>query len=119
VARAPRWEVVSRVEGTEDAEPSPFVVPAGARLVLSTVDTSPLGLFGGSVQVELDGETDGEGEGEGKGKGRRKGDEQRTTGVEAGESLVLADVSGDERTIQVEVDVDGSAHWALAVEVPR
>jgi hypothetical protein len=115
VARAPRWEAVSRVEGTEDAEPAPFVVPAGARLVLSTVDTSPLGLFGGSVQVALDGEADGKG----KGKGRRKADEGRTTEVDAGEAIVLADVSDGERTIQVEVDVDGSAHWALAVEVPR
>ena len=34
VARAPRWEIVSRVEGTEDAEPVPFAIPPGARLVL-------------------------------------------------------------------------------------
>ena len=101
VARAPRWEAVSRVEGTEDAEPAPFVVPAGARLVLSTVDTSPLGFFGGRVEVEVDGDEDGK------------------TEVEAGETIVVADVSDGERTIQVEVDVDGSAHWALAVEVPR
>ena len=50
-ARAPRWEAVTRVEGTEDGEPPAFVVPAGGRLVLSTVDTSPLGLWGGSVGV--------------------------------------------------------------------
>ena len=32
VARAPRWEALTRVEGTEDADPEPFVVPAGALL---------------------------------------------------------------------------------------
>ena len=51
VARAPRWTAVERVEGTEDAEPQSFTVPAGARLALTTVDTSPLGLFGGEVDV--------------------------------------------------------------------
>lgn len=101
VARAPRWEATSRVEGTEDAEPAPFVVPAGARLVLTTVDTSPLGLWGGRVGVRLSG--DGEGE----------------TDVDAGDTVVLADVSDGERTVQVSVDVDGSAHWTLAVELPR
>ena len=60
VARAPHWEAVSNVEGTEDAEPEPFTVPAGARLVLRTVDTSPLGLFGGSVRVEVSGDSEGE-----------------------------------------------------------
>jgi serine/threonine-protein kinase len=101
VARAPRWEVVSRIEGTEDAEPDSIVVPAGARLVLTTVDTSPLGLFGGSVAVDLSGDGDGEAE------------------VDAGEAIVLVDPSGVERTVEVGVDVDGSAHWTLAVEVPR
>ena len=101
VARAPRWEAVTRVEGTEDAEPPAFVVPAGGRLVLSTVDTSPLGLWGGSVGVRLSG--DGEGE----------------TEIDAGETIVLADASDGERTIEVDIDVDGSAHWALSVQVPR
>jgi serine/threonine-protein kinase len=101
VARAPRWEILSRVEGTEDAEPAPFVVPRGARLVLTTVDTSPLGLWGGKVRVRVAGDSSGEAE------------------VDAGEWIVLADPSGGARTIEVEVDVHGSAHWTLAVEVPR
>jgi beta-lactam-binding protein with PASTA domain len=101
VARAPHWEAVSNVEGTEDAEPEPFTVPAGARLVLRTVDTSPLGLFGGSVRVEVSGDSEGE------------------TEIDAGDSIVLADASDAARTITAAVDVDGSAHWTLAVEVPR
>jgi len=101
VARAPRWEIATRVEGTEDAEPAPFVIPPGARLVLTTVDTSPLGLWGGKVKVRVSGDSSGEAE------------------VDAGEWIVLADPSGDERTIEVEIDVDGSAHWTIAVEVPR
>jgi hypothetical protein len=92
---------LSRVEGTEDAEPEPFSVPAGARLVLRTVDTSPLGLWGGSVKVEASGDSEGE------------------TEVDAGDSIVLADASDEERRIAVAVDVDGSAHWTLAVEVAR
>ena len=76
VARAPRWEIVSRVEGTEDAEPAPFVIPPGARLVLTTVDTSPLGLWGGKVKVRVSGDSSGEAE------------------VDAGEWIVLADPSG-------------------------
>ena len=101
VARAPRWEAITRVEGTEDADPEAFVVPAGARLVLSTVDSSPLGLWGGDVKVELHGDSEGEAE------------------LDAGETVVLADASDGERTIGVEIDVDGSVHWALTVEAPR
>jgi hypothetical protein len=41
------------------------------------------------------------------------------TQVRAGETLVLADVAAKERTIDVGIDVHGSAHWALAVEEPR
>jgi len=100
-ARAPHWEAVSHVEGTEDAEPQPFAVPAGARLVLRTVDTSPLGLFGGSVRVQVSGDSEAE------------------TEIDAGDSIVLADPSEAARSITVGVDVDGSAHWTLAVEVPR
>jgi beta-lactam-binding protein with PASTA domain len=101
VARDPRWESITRVEGTEDADPEPFVVPAGARLVLSTVDSSPLGLWGGRVKVELDGDSEGE------------------TELDAGETAVLADASDGERTIGIGIDVDGSVHWALTVEVAR
>jgi serine/threonine-protein kinase len=101
VARAPRWVPVERVEGTEDAEPQSFTVPAGARLVLTTVDTSPLGLFGGEVGVHMSEDSEDE------------------TQVRAGESLVLADVASEERTIEVGLDVHGSVHWALAVEQPR
>jgi beta-lactam-binding protein with PASTA domain len=101
VAREPRWEAVSRVEGTEDAQPAPFAVPAGARLVLTTVDTSPLGLWGGRAKVELSGDAEGEAE------------------IGAGETLVLADASDGDRTIGVSVDVDGSVHWTLAVEAQR
>ena len=101
VSRAPRWEAITRVEGTEDADPEPFVVPSGARLVLSTVDSSPLGLFGGRVKVDLDGDSEGE------------------TEINAGETVVLADASDGERTIGVEIDADGSVHWALTVEAAR
>jgi len=101
VARKPRWEPVSRLEGTEDAASRPIEVPAGARLVLSTTDTSPLGLWGGTVAVELSGDTQG------------------STEIDAGQSIVLADTSDGDRTIGVTVDVHGSAHWTLAVEVPR
>ena len=101
VTRAPHWTAVERVEGTEDAEPQSFTVPAGARLVLTTVDTSPLGLFGGEVDVRMSGDSEGD------------------TQVSAGETLVLADVAAKERTIDVALDVHGSAHWALAVEEPR
>ena len=101
VAREPRWEPVTRLEGTEDASPTPIEVPAGARLALSTTDTSPLGLWGGRVAVELSGDSEG------------------STEIDAGESMVLADASDGDRTIAVAVDVHGSAHWTLSVEVPR
>jgi beta-lactam-binding protein with PASTA domain len=103
VARSPRWEAISTVEGTEDTEPEPLVVPAGARLVLTTVDTSPLGLWGGRVKVKVDHGQAGKGEAE----------------VGSGEAIVIADVSDVERTIDVELDVDGPVHWTLAVEVQR
>ena len=101
VARAPRWEPITRLEGTEDASPHPIDVPAGARLVLSTTDTSPLGLWGGRVAVALSGDSEG------------------STEIDAGQTMVLADASDGDRTIAVAVDVHGSAHWTLAVEVPR
>jgi beta-lactam-binding protein with PASTA domain len=101
VARAPRWTPVQAVEGTEDAEPSAFSVPAGARLVLTTVDTSPLGLFGGEVEVRM-----------------ADGDEGETV-VSAGERVVLAAPATQPRTIEVELDVHGPVHWALTVEEPR
>jgi eukaryotic-like serine/threonine-protein kinase len=101
VARAPHWEAVTRLEGTEDAPPQHVQVPAGARLVLSTTDTSPLGLWGGTVAVGLSGDADG------------------STEIDAGRSIVLADASDGDRTIAVALDVHGSAHWTLAVEVPR
>jgi beta-lactam-binding protein with PASTA domain/predicted Ser/Thr protein kinase len=101
VAREPRWEPITRLEGTEDASPQPIDVPAGARLVLETADTSPLGLWGGKVAVALSGDTEG------------------STEIDAGQSIVLADASDGDRTIAVAVDVHGSAHWTLAVEAPR
>jgi eukaryotic-like serine/threonine-protein kinase len=101
VARAPRWTAIQSVEGTEDAAPQSFAVPAGARLVLRTVDTSPLGLFGGEVGVSVTGDSEGDAQ------------------VRAGETLVLADVASSERTLDVALDVHGSVHWMLAVEEPR
>ncbi len=101
VARAPRWTPVDRVEGTEDARTEPLTVPAGDQLVLTTVDTSPLGLFGGAVDVGL------------------SGDVADVSRVDAGESVVLTGAAGGPRTIQVALDVHGSVHWALAVEEPR
>jgi len=101
VARAPRWEPITRLEGTEDASSQAVEVPSGARLVLLTTDTSPLGLWGGTVAVELSGGAEG------------------ATEIDAGESTVLADPSDGDRTIAAAVDVHGSAHWTLSVEVPR
>lgn len=101
VAREPRWEAITRLEGTEDAAPRSLAVPAGDRLVLETTDTSPLGLWGGKVAVELSGSSSG------------------ATEVDAGQSIVLADASDGDRTIAVAVNVHGSAHWTLAVEAPR
>jgi serine/threonine-protein kinase len=101
VARAPRWTPVDRVGGPEDARTAPLVVPPGDRLVLTTVDTSPLGLFGGHLDVALGGDVEG------------------VSRVDAGESLVLADAASKERTIEATLDVHGSVHWALAVEEPR
>ena len=74
VARAPHWEAVSRVEGTEDAEAQPFDVPAGARLVLSTVRTRPRSASGAAPsRCELSGDTEG------------------STEIDAGQAIVLAD----------------------------
>jgi serine/threonine-protein kinase len=101
VARAPRWAPIVQIEGTEDAVPPPVAVPAGTRLVLTTVDTSPLGLFGGQVEVELSGDGSGEAE------------------VKAGETLTLAEPASGDRSIRVVLDVHGSVHWTLAVEEPR
>jgi eukaryotic-like serine/threonine-protein kinase len=101
VAREPRWEAVTRLEGTEDASPRAVDVPAGARLVLATTDTSPLGLWGGKVAVSLTGDVNG------------------STEIDAGQSIVLADPSDGDRTITVAIDVHGSAHWTVAVEAPR
>jgi hypothetical protein len=69
--------------------------------VLTTVDTSPLGLWGGRAKVELSGDAEGEAE------------------IGAGETLVLADASDGDRTIGVSVDVDGSVHWTLAAEAQQ
>jgi beta-lactam-binding protein with PASTA domain len=101
LARPPHWTPIDQIEGTEDAVPPPVSVPAGARLVVTTVDTSPLGLFGGEVAVELSGDASGE------------------TSVKAGDTLVLADAAAEDRSIRVFLDVHGSAHWTLAVEEPR
>jgi hypothetical protein len=101
VARVPRWAAVDRVEGTEDARTEPLTIPAGDRLVLTTVDTSPLGLFGGAINIGL------------------KGDVVGASRVGAGESVVLAGAAGKDRTARVTLDVHGSVHWALAVEEPR
>jgi len=58
VARAPHWDAVTRLEGTEDASSRSIQVPAGARLVLSTadadghLDASPKGDEPGFIRVE-------------------------------------------------------------------
>jgi hypothetical protein len=76
-------------------------IPAGGRLVLTTEDTSPLGLWGGKLDVSWSGDEDG----------RAK--------LRAGESVILADVSDHDRSVTVGVDVKGATHWRLAVEVQR
>jgi hypothetical protein len=47
------------------------------------------------------------------------GDAKGKAKVHAGDALILAEPTAGERTIEVEVDVDGSAHWALSVEVAK
>ena len=101
VARAPRWEAVSQVESTEDADEQVMTVPAETRLVLVTDDTSPLELFGGKIEVEW------------------SGDESGKTKLRAGEAIVLLDATDHDRTVSVRVDVDGATHWRLAVEAWR
>jgi hypothetical protein len=76
-------------------------IPAGGRLVLTTEDTSPLGLWGGKLDVEW------------------SGDEEGRTELSAGESVILADVSDRDRTVTVGIDVKGATHWRLAVEVQK
>jgi len=101
VAREPRWVTESQVESTEDAAGQSMSIPAGGRLVLTTEDTSPLGLWGGKLDVEW------------------SGDEEGRTELRAGESVILADVSDHDRTVTVGIDVKGAAHWRLAVEVQQ
>jgi serine/threonine-protein kinase len=101
VAREPRWETQSQVESTEDAAGQTMSIPAGARLVLTTEDTSPLGLWGGKLDV------------------RWSGDEEGRTKLRAGESVILADVSDHDRSVTVAIDVKGATHWRLAVEAPE
>ncbi len=104
-ARAPRWVAIQQVEGTDDARVPPIAVPAGARLVLATVDTSPLGLFGGHVRARV--------------RGLEEGDHHGSEEVDAGDTVVLADPTQDDRTAEIELDVHGSVHWSLSVESPR
>jgi len=101
VAREPRWETESQVESTEDAAGQTMSIPAGGRLVLTTEDTSPLGLWGGKLDVEW------------------SGDEEGRTKLRAGESVILADLSDHDRTVTVGIDVKGATHWRLAVEVQQ
>jgi serine/threonine-protein kinase len=101
VAREPRWETESQVESTEDAAGQEMSIPAGGRLVLTTEDTSPLGLWGGKLGVAW------------------TGDEEGRTKLRAGESVILADVADHDRSVTVGVDVEGATHWRLAVEVQR
>jgi serine/threonine-protein kinase len=101
VAREPRWATESQVESTEDASAQTMSIPAGGRLVLTTEDTSPLGLWGGKLDVEW------------------SGDEEGRTELSAGESVILADVSDRDRTVTVGIDVKGATHWRLAVEVQK
>jgi serine/threonine-protein kinase len=101
VAREPRWVTESQVESTEDAAGQTMQIPAGGRLVLTTEDTSPLGLWGGKLDVTW------------------SGDEEGRTELRAGESVILADVSDHDRTVTVGIDVRGATHWRLAVEVQR
>ena len=49
VAREPEWSSDSDVESTEDAGAQTVAIPAGARLVIETIDTSPG--RGGKVDV--------------------------------------------------------------------
>ena len=101
VAREPRWETESQIESTEDAAGQTMSIPADGRLVLTTEDTSPLGLWGGKLDVAW------------------TGDEEGRTKLRAGESVILADVSDHDRTVTVGIDVKGATHWRLAVEVQR
>jgi len=99
LAREPRWQGFSHIESTEDADEQEIVVPPGARLIVTTDDTSPLGLWGGKVEVGWSGDAEGE------------------TKLRAGESVVLSDLSDHKRIVVVRIDVKGAIHWRLAVEL--
>lgn len=98
VAREPEWQSESDVESTEDSGEQTVVIPAGSRLVIETIDTSPG--HGGKLDVAW------------------SGDENGVTRLRGGESAVLIDVSDRDRTVSVRVDVKGGTHWRLAVEAP-
>ena len=100
VAREPRWEAVDvdrrhRGRGAAAARSS-----RRARGSCSRPTTHRRSASGAARSTsELGGDAEGDAE------------------VDAGDTLVLADVSDADRTIEVSLDVDGSVHWSLAVQV--
>jgi beta-lactam-binding protein with PASTA domain len=100
VAREPRWTALRSASST-DSRDLRLDVPAGARLVLETDNTSVLGLFDGAVAVGW------------------VGDDRGQVAVAAGDDRVLLEPSTASRAIAVRVQVSGSARWALRVEAPR
>jgi hypothetical protein len=101
VAREPQWQAEAQIESTEDAGEQAVSVPADARLVMTTTDTSPEGGGGGKVDVLW------------------LGDETGATRLRAGEAAVLVDAADHDRNLVLRVDVKGAVHWRLAVETRR
>jgi serine/threonine-protein kinase len=100
VARAPRWTALASAAGSE-ARDVRLEVPAGARVVLKTDNTSFLGLFDGAVAVSWAGDDEGE------------------VAVYAGDDRVLLEPAEADRAIFARLRPDGSARWALRVEALR
>jgi eukaryotic-like serine/threonine-protein kinase len=98
VAREPRWEVVTSVDGTGDYTSDTLVVDSGDRVVLQVEDTSFLGLFGTHVDVSWDGDVTGTGE------------------AGSGDEVVLLEPADAPRRVAFTLRPADSAYWTLRVE---
>ena len=98
VAREPRWEAMTVVEGTHDHATDALVVRRGDRVVLRVEGRSFLGLFGSSVDVWWDGDERGDAE------------------VVSGEDAVLLEPAQSPRRVAFVLRPNGAAHWTLRVE---
>jgi hypothetical protein len=98
VAREPRWEAMTVVEGKHDHATDALVVRRGDRVVLRVEGRSFLGLFGSSVDVWWDGDERGDAE------------------VVSGEDALLLEPAQSPRRVAFVLRPNGAAHWTLRVE---